>query len=1038
MKKQRLTAVILAVCMLFSAMPHTVAADEISPITNVKMCKSWDLVRSRYITYTINGMECDSREMGTSFNLNAYNLMTESDKASVAKWMVNAGYSGRVRQFGESGAEVLMDKYNTDTGWKALWEQFKKNIETSYCSELIPYYGDPSISPSKNYSTTLDELLEFPEETDAYKILHDNKYYYSFEAREFIAERDAIELLMQDGRECYKILAGSMLSATQAAVKGSSKELISLICDKALVPAITPTSSISSTAKDIFSAGLELTDRITGYSGQLQDAVIGKMTDGAAAKSQITYFRQIADANKELARYYYNQSLALHNKMLSDAHDIVEAVDKAEAHRVENGRDGEVEQENKKNEEHTASVSVRYSNVGTNTGAFSGIDKDNYDAQVRARENLSKSIQSWADKKVAQAEPILKAAGFCPVTSQEERDSVDTEKYVGTYFVEETDGKRTINNAMLLDPPESDALDALDINPSSGYSSSAFDRFYTADGIAELEIEKNRLVDFYERRIAALSYLQTQYETFENDFISEEIALIAKGKGFDKYFDTNYCYKYITYHYITTNDTSRAAWAKSCLSFYKNTLWSAEDSINDINRNFQWYQEKYQAKADRDKQFADYTKDMGKEMLELWEKYGSAAAKEQDLLNKGMPGYVYGDTVKLYADDDGTFDPAAASPAQYKAEAKNLAAAYDKYTRYDAELEQAEAAFRSAYAQVDRWRLNHGDAPVFGDDYEAVSQASNKYLDVRYNGDYDITAEQAANAEKTRKLWQDFDGMSAQNVSLKNDIETVKSRVGSYKRQIKMGFMTQSGYDYLKNFYNEKCDYVEKSTNMGPYMVSADCKETTDLRGMLNAAFDELKAVLDDPSSYEPVYSVAKAEEPAGGVDAMLDKGASVQLGVVISPANATDQRINWTSSDPSVAVVDENGVVTAVSGGTAVIRAEAADCTKSNTASYSGVSYDVYTCDDRYAAEFNITVDGGVAFLYGDATADGILAADDAAAVLQKVLVDKYELPIQKKTDNWLKYVDATADGILAADDATAILQKVLMDSYSMPCEKK
>ena len=221
-------------------------------------------------------------------------------------------------------------------------------------------------------------------------------------------------------------------------------------------------------------------------------------------------------------------------------------------------------------------------------------------------------------------------------------------------------------------------------------------------------------------------------------------------------------------------------------------------------------------------------------------------------------------------------------------------------------------------------------------------------------------------------------------------------------------------------------------------MVSDDCKETTDLRGMLNAAFDELKTVLDDPSSYEPVNSISKAKEPAGGVDAMLDSGASVQLGVVISPANATDQRINWTSSDPSVAVVDENGVVTAISSGTAVIRAEAADCTKSNTASYSGISCDIYTCDARYAAEFNITVDGGVTYIYGDATADGLLAADDASAVLQKVLVDKYVMPIEEKTDNWMKYVDATADNLLAADDAAAILQKVLTDSYTMPCEKK
>ena len=55
---------------------------------------------------------------------------------------------------------------------------------------------------------------------------------------------------------------------------------------------------------------------------------------------------------------------------------------------------------------------------------------------------------------------------------------------------------------------------------------------------------------------------------------------------------------------------------------------------------------------------------------------------------------------------------------------------------------------------------------------------------------------------------------------------------------------------------------------------------------------------------------------------------------------------------------------------------------------------------------------------------------------ILQKVLVDSYKMPIEDKTDNWLKYADTTADGILAADDATAVMQKVLVDSYTMPCE--
>ena len=47
-----------------------------------------------------------------------------------------------------------------------------------------------------------------------------------------------------------------------------------------------------------------------------------------------------------------------------------------------------------------------------------------------------------------------------------------------------------------------------------------------------------------------------------------------------------------------------------------------------------------------------------------------------------------------------------------------------------------------------------------------------------------------------------------------------------------------------------------------------------------------------------------------------------------VSPWNATDQTVTWTSSNPSVASVDQNGKVTALQEGTAVITAKAGDKT--------------------------------------------------------------------------------------------------------------
>lgn len=54
--------------------------------------------------------------------------------------------------------------------------------------------------------------------------------------------------------------------------------------------------------------------------------------------------------------------------------------------------------------------------------------------------------------------------------------------------------------------------------------------------------------------------------------------------------------------------------------------------------------------------------------------------------------------------------------------------------------------------------------------------------------------------------------------------------------------------------------------------------------------------------------------------------GSTTELSAKVKPSNATNQNVTWSSSDMSVATVDENGKVTGVSNGSAVITAEAAD----------------------------------------------------------------------------------------------------------------
>lgn len=76
-----------------------------------------------------------------------------------------------------------------------------------------------------------------------------------------------------------------------------------------------------------------------------------------------------------------------------------------------------------------------------------------------------------------------------------------------------------------------------------------------------------------------------------------------------------------------------------------------------------------------------------------------------------------------------------------------------------------------------------------------------------------------------------------------------------------------------------------------------------------------------------------------------IEKGDSRTLTATVLPEDATDKNVSWTSDNISVATVDNNGVVTAVSGGTANISASAggqtAICRVTVTVSVQGVALD-------------------------------------------------------------------------------------------------
>ena len=79
-----------------------------------------------------------------------------------------------------------------------------------------------------------------------------------------------------------------------------------------------------------------------------------------------------------------------------------------------------------------------------------------------------------------------------------------------------------------------------------------------------------------------------------------------------------------------------------------------------------------------------------------------------------------------------------------------------------------------------------------------------------------------------------------------------------------------------------------------------------------------------------------------------LDPGETAQIVAVVTPSNAADKSVTWSSSDNTVATVDENGLVTAKKTGEAVITATTTDgsftatCTVTvNSIAVTGISLD-------------------------------------------------------------------------------------------------
>ncbi len=138
---------------------------------------------------------------------------------------------------------------------------------------------------------------------------------------------------------------------------------------------------------------------------------------------------------------------------------------------------------------------------------------------------------------------------------------------------------------------------------------------------------------------------------------------------------------------------------------------------------------------------------------------------------------------------------------------------------------------------------------------------------------------------------------------------------------------------------------------------------------------------------------------------AEIEKGKTQQLNAVVLPEDASNKNITWTSSDINIAVVDENGLVTAKGVGTAIIKAEV---------------------EGGNHAECEVTVKeiGAPVFDMGDVDKEKGVTVNDASVTLDYVLKKKSADGI---SEGGIDRMDVNGDNVVTAEDASEILQKAL-----------
>ena len=1049
-RKTRAAAFVCAAVLAVYSMPMQVfAADaqRLFDVTNVKAHISfWG--GTHYVTYTINGVDYDSRTAGSQINLMAFRNMDEEGKKTVSEHY----YPGtdRDEQFGAQGVREICDYVNNGYGYTHAWKVMHDRAQ-NYCKDLIPYFGGVSAEddPDRYYGMELEKLNTFT--GDAKKFWDDPTYNQAPEAQAYREKFAMMNGLMETGKAAYDNCVKHNEFAREAALKASSAWLIKFIVENTIVPGLMAKPSATAAGVDsamntVYDQVLGMISEITGAEnvsvtaeGNLVNLTIGKMggqnvslKDGAA---MVTYMRDLADKNYRLAKYSHEKAVEFHDQLENEASEIIRKVDERLKKQQEKEQAAETKQQENNKKADTPEVkpnTTRYSGIQMPSSGdedYAKKEEEYKNKLIAAAKALDEEVNSLYSQMLSEAESVTKSAGFYIAsdgeTYEDHVDFLNSVFYINYYK-----------------------------NSSVYYGIGSEAEYKKRPKLYDEEVEfLNNSISKMNTLESSLGGVTDRYSVLYKELYARRLALYDKG-----------AYNYYILKYENWNNVTGLFGSINYIIFkaaYEGPgiERTAEDLPETHKKNMGEY-ENY--KAQLQQKLNDYLTAQANFNL-AYAKYADVAKEQLDLARTGLPDYVYTQTCQprgynlLAADGSNALLTAKIEAASdkhkfFKDESLKLEECMEKYKLYDKQKEVLKNYVK--YYLRELQSIDHGGGELYysngllsAEEFEKYGIDPKEFVQVKeFENEYKnigkvnpITVEERGDILMCELLYRDFTGTGVYHNQFLSLYNEMVAKAPYYKQKIRSGEISAGSFGY---YY--------ASELLTPYQVLTGRATTpltysgayTDIGESNEKSFSDMlygsDGILTEITNVEndALYTPAEGLTAKNGKDGVeLEAGGTSRLSVAVRPENATEKGVRWYSGDDSIAVVDQNGNVTGKSSGTTTVYAISKDAPIEESTDENGDKH--YICPDEFIVSFTVTVTGELPpneFVYGDADGDNVLTASDAALVLQKTLTPHIDLPLKNITDDWLEYVDVDGDKVITASDAVMILQKTLTPSAGFP----